>query len=74
MCGIAGFFASKHQCDLSANSLRLMTSTLRHRGPDMQDIWIDTANGVCLGHARLLVIDLGPAGEADVLAFGAICH
>lgn len=34
-----------------------MTDALRHRGPDDRGTWVDTANGIALGHCRLSVID-----------------
>lgn len=39
-----------------------MISTLHHRGPDAQAVWHDSANGIVLGHARLAIVDLSPAG------------
>ena len=39
-----------------------MAGALRHRGPDGQGVWVDAEAGVALGHARLSVIDLSPAG------------
>ena len=37
-----------------------MTRSLRHRGPDAEGIW--TADGIALGHRRLSILDLSPAG------------
>ncbi len=53
MCGIAGFVGRG-----SATDLQRMTDALRHRGPDGEGIWIDSSNGVYLGHRRLSVIDI----------------
>jgi asparagine synthase (glutamine-hydrolysing) len=39
-----------------------MTDTLAHRGPDSRGIWYDAARGVGLGHRRLSIRDLSPAG------------
>ena len=44
-----------------------MTQTLAHRGPD--DAGIFLADGVALGHRRLRIIDLSPAG-AQPMTFG----
>lgn len=64
MCGIAGLFDLKRQ--FGAEALRLtgarMADTLRHRGPDDQGVWIDAEAGLTLGHTRLAIIDLSPAG------------
>ena len=60
MCGIAGIFASG---PVDEDLLRRMTASLRHRGPDDENVWIDGAAGVGLGHRRLAVLDLSPAGR-----------
>jgi asparagine synthase (glutamine-hydrolysing) len=40
-----------------------MARTLVHRGPDGEDVWVDANRGVGLGHRRLSIIDLSPAGR-----------
>jgi len=40
-----------------------MTDTLVHRGPDDQGAWVDAQAGIALGHRRLSIIDLSPAGH-----------
>lgn len=40
-----------------------MAETLHHRGPDRTGVWADTKWGVALGHTRLAIIDLSPAGD-----------
>jgi asparagine synthase (glutamine-hydrolysing) len=60
MCGIAGiirFDGAPVQADL----LRRMTDTLAHRGPDGEGIYACAPVG--LGHRRLAIIDLSPAGR-----------
>ncbi|MEP3640292.1 MAG: N-acetylglutaminylglutamine amidotransferase, partial [Paracoccaceae bacterium] len=39
-----------------------MGERLSHRGPDDQGLWQDAAAGVLLGHQRLSIVDLSPAG------------
>ncbi len=40
-----------------------MADTLRHRGPDDAGVWVDGEAGVALGHRRLSILDLSPAGH-----------
>ena len=64
MCGIAGFLDPKRRSgDNELKALAAsMAGALRHRGPDAQGVWADEAAGVALGHTRLSIIDLSPAG------------
>lgn len=56
MCGIVGFVFS----DYNQSHLKKMTNTLKHRGPDAQDIFYKENPNIGLGHTRLSVIDLSP--------------
>lgn len=67
MCGICGFLAPGLD-DAAANVLQAMVDQLRHRGPDDAGIWLDRASGVALGHTRLAVVDLSPAGHQPMLS------
>ena len=40
-----------------------MRDTIAHRGPDDGGAWTDPANRVALGHRRLSIVDLSPAGH-----------
>lgn len=60
MCGIVGFFSKN---DLEDKVLRSMVSSIHNRGPDDDGVWLDYANGIGLGHARLSVLDLSAAGH-----------
>lgn len=63
MCGIAGFLLPNSVLPRDANALLLSTlDTLAYRGPDGSGIWLDDTVGITLGHRRLSVIDLSPAG------------
>ncbi|MGH7012894.1 MAG: asparagine synthase (glutamine-hydrolyzing) [Stellaceae bacterium] len=64
MCGVAGLFdyrARRAPAALAAQG-RAMADALQHRGPDAGDVWADAAAGIALGHRRLSIIDLSPAG------------
>jgi asparagine synthase (glutamine-hydrolysing) len=39
-----------------------MNELLAHRGPDADGLWIDTDAGIGLGHRRLSIVDVTPAG------------
>lgn len=54
MCGIAGILRTDAAVDTGL--LKGMISTLTHRGPDGQGVFVDANVG--LGHARLSIIDL----------------
>ncbi len=61
MCGITGFLPCPP--DDAALSIKQMTDALQHRGPDNSGIWLDQEHGVGLGHRRLAIVDLSPAGH-----------
>lgn len=60
MCGIAGIY-NLSGAPVKAESLRAMTNTIAHRGPDGEGIFVEGPIG--LGHRRLKIIDLSPAGD-----------
>ena len=64
MCGIAGFWAAAGRGvdDLKAVATR-MALAIQHRGPDDAGAWADAQAGIALGHRRLSIVDLSPAGH-----------
>lgn len=71
MCGIVGFL------DFSGNArnenqmqdqARRMAEALTHRGPDDGGVWVDASSGAALGHRRLSVVDLSPAGHQPMIS------
>ena len=56
MCGITGFTTYSKQPDQREATLRRMTDSLAHRGPDDHGYYLQPS--VCLGHRRLSIIDL----------------
>lgn len=70
MCGIAGIVnaTDRHgRADLAA-TVRAMTDTIAHRGPDSEGSWLDPAAGVALGHRRLAIRDLSPTGHQPMVS------
>ncbi|MBI5167598.1 MAG: asparagine synthase (glutamine-hydrolyzing) [candidate division NC10 bacterium] len=61
MCGICGKLNFDSENKVDRDLLRRMTEVLYHRGPDDEGIFIDGPIG--LGHRRLAIIDLSPAGH-----------
>lgn len=65
MCGIAGFISTAGRCDpdaLHAVAER-QADSMRHRGPDSGDVYVDSEAGVALAHRRLAIVDLSAAGH-----------
>ena len=65
MCGIAGFVGGGFANGGSGARavLARMTGAIAYRGPDSAGAWIDPEPKVALGHRRLAILDLSPAGE-----------
>ena len=62
MCGLAGILAGDAQSEeLLRDRIGPMISSLKHRGPDHEAIWVK--DGIALGHRRLSIIDLSDAGS-----------
>jgi len=65
MCGIAGLIHRDGQ-PVSPAVLQRMTDAVAHRGPDGEGHWIEGPVG--LGHRRLAIIDLSPAGQQPMVS------
>jgi len=66
MCGIAGRYNYLTGAPVASAVIGGMTDLLAHRGPDGDGVW--THGPVGLGHRRLAVIDLSPAGRQPMLS------
>jgi asparagine synthase (glutamine-hydrolysing) len=64
MCGIVGVLALDRPVD--ERVVRVMTASLRHRGPDAEGIY--TAGAVGFGFRRLAILDLTAAGDQPMLS------
>lgn len=65
MCGIAGYLSTGAP-EIPARRTRAMMDALARRGPDSEGLhnW----PGVALGHRRLAILDLSPAGHQPMLS------
>ena len=70
MCGLAGIWAAPATADPADLAARCesMTAALLHRGPDGGAVWSDPAAGLALGHRRLAILDLSPAGAQPMVS------
>lgn len=70
MCGIAGFLDARTLSERHDQNaiVRRMTNVLQHRGPDDSGFWLDGESGIALGHRRLSIVDLSPAGHQPMVS------
>ncbi|MDH3978861.1 MAG: asparagine synthetase B, partial [Gammaproteobacteria bacterium] len=64
MCGFVGIWdpSTAHQHADQLHHVKNMAKALRHRGPDDAHSWSESS-GLYLGHTRLSIHDLSPAGK-----------
>jgi len=63
MCGIAGILNYRNVGGVEdAEAVMRMTARMAPRGPDGESLWQSPDGRVVLGHRRLAIIDLSPAG------------
>ena len=60
MCGINGILGIKDTA-LAKQKVLAMNSTMKHRGPDDEGVFVD--ENIVLGHRRLSILDLSAAGH-----------
>jgi asparagine synthase (glutamine-hydrolysing) len=65
MCGICGWVGDPAGAE---PLLSRMSGALRHRGPDSGGHWIDLGQGIAIGHRRLSILDLSPAGAQPMVS------
>lgn len=68
MCGITGFWAAPGAVPDREGALARMMAAIAHRGPDSQGAWDDPQAGMALGHLRLAIVDLTPAGHQPMVS------
>jgi asparagine synthase (glutamine-hydrolysing) len=64
MCGVTGLIHLNGDA-VSPVILKKMTDAIAHRGPDGEGHWIE--GNVGIGHRRLAIIDLSPAGHQPMI-------
>lgn len=62
MCGIAGIFNISGE-KVQVESLKKMTDSIAHRGPDGEGFWLNSNETIGFGHRRLSIIDLSDGGR-----------
>lgn len=65
MCGIFGAWGLRAEKAFAA--AEAACQKLSHRGPDDSGIWTDERAGLVLGHTRLSILDLSPAGHQPMV-------
>lgn len=65
MCGFVGYLGGSSSDGIKGEEgmLQRMADTLLHRGPDHGGYWCDSEQRIGLGHRRLSILDLSPAGH-----------
>ncbi|MES2662032.1 MAG: asparagine synthase (glutamine-hydrolyzing) [Pseudomonadota bacterium] len=67
MCGITGFLGKNLTAE-SLNVIQKMNATVQHRGPNDSGFWHNEQNSIFLGHQRLSIVDLSPAGHQPMVS------
>jgi asparagine synthase (glutamine-hydrolysing) len=64
MCGIAGIITTfrKEQNELN-HYVNVMNDLQKHRGPDAQNVWVNSECNVAFGHVRLSIIGLDSGAQ-----------
>src|SRR5262249_54214752 len=64
MCRIAGIWTLEGRLDAPQGRalVKAMTDAIAYRGPDGEGHWAAPESGIYLGHRRLAIVDLSPAG------------
>lgn len=67
MCGIVGVLGGQGGIN-TAELVARMNAAMYSRGPDDGGLWNDEAAGITLGHRRLSILDLSPAGHQPMIS------
>lgn len=68
MCGITGIFRGVPSDITLKLAVQQMADAIFYRGPDDSGVWEESSVGLGLGHRRLSIVDLSPAGHQPMLS------
>jgi asparagine synthase (glutamine-hydrolysing) len=70
MCGITGFWQTKDSLNAAGLTtlINAMSDQISTRGPDDAGGWVCAETGIALGHRRLSIVDLSPAGHQPMVS------
>jgi asparagine synthase (glutamine-hydrolysing) len=75
MCGIHGLFRlSPDAPALDLAELDRTSAALARRGPDGEGRWVSADGRIALGHRRLAILDLSPAGAQPMASEDGRCQ
>ncbi len=63
MCGICGIYSYGWRAEDHASIVARMRDAMEHRGPDDAGVHLSPDGRVALGHRRLSIVDVSPAGH-----------
>ena len=66
MCGICGAMSFGSEAVVTPDVIARMRDTMVHRGPDDAGVYVDSTRTVGMGHRRLAIVDLTPAGHGPM--------
>jgi asparagine synthase (glutamine-hydrolysing) len=66
MCGIVGLF----QVKTLLGTIEPMLNSIKHRGPDSQEVFIQSEKQLAFGHARLSVVDIAGGAQPMTDVYG----
>ena len=69
MCGIAGLLSINKNKSFLTAQIKQMLHSLKHRGPDNEDFFIDEKHGLAIGHRRLSILDLSSKGSQPMYSY-----
>ena len=69
MCGISGIIGWPGGFDDGLLTIKNMSNSLHHRGPDDHDVWYEKKHKIYFGHNRLSILDLSNSGKQPMNSY-----